>query len=147
MNQSPDDILVMFEGEIPTDLYRGFKGVVTASLLHPLLEEKILPNGKRREPDIKSFMKDGALWVKPGDGGSSLFDRPGLFRGNWSYFKIPKGTPIRHGLKVSETHFSPPFGAFHYQISPSEPMPLSAFLDLLDCLRLDAMAHPNFGIV
>jgi Tse2 ADP-ribosyltransferase toxins len=62
-----------------------------------------LPSGTTRDPDVRQFRgDDGPDWIT-NEGGTSLFDRDGVFAPNqWATFKIPKGMVVSEGIGLKE---------------------------------------------
>ncbi len=118
-------------------------GKAVEGVLYPDFEAKTYFNNKlqrvvSRPPDV-TYDADGR--VAEG-GGTSLFDRTGLFgRAAWHYFSIPKGTPIDYSLVLRHTGRNPRLGAEHYQIEVrTGGMPVEAFKGALDNLARAAVA-------
>jgi hypothetical protein len=86
----------MFIKVIPVDLFR--MGTKNNSQLHKL--RTMPPRVIEQSFDIEIYPKDGIDFVAKDSGGISTFDRenPGL-AGFW--WKIPKGTKIPFGLRIS----------------------------------------------
>jgi len=71
------------------------------AVLYPDFEPRVLPSGKVREADVE--LSDDKQWVKAG-GGTSLFDRPGVFKSRgWVTFEIPTGTIVPESLVIRRT--------------------------------------------
>lgn len=148
MSEAPENLVVSDSaGDLPLDLWRGFSGVaIDASIFTPLLQAEMRKGGMRAADVTYDASRNGEPWVMS-PGGLSLFDRPGVFRGNhWRYFKVPKGTAIPPGLALIKGSFRTKLEATHYSISPTQPMPLRQFLADLDQLRLNAMARSTFEV-
>lgn len=83
-------------------------------VLYPDFDDRPLPDGRVRPADVK--LSADREWVYAG-GGTSLFDKPDVFKGNkWLSFTIPEGTSIPHALVIPFTGHNKRFGADHYQI-------------------------------
>ncbi len=118
-------------------------GQPAAALLHPDFEERPLPGGKVRKPDIKNELdKNGVRWVFAG-GGTSLFDRANVFNGKgWLSFAIPDGTIIPPGLIIRNTGYNSRFDATHYQIEcRMGTMRMTEFVAALDNLARNAIVR------
>lgn len=127
----------LFDSSFPLEvnLWRGQKpSEKGAHVLYPILKSYLLSNGKIREPDIDTYQKGGVIWIKANGGGVSLFDVLGVPNKNWSYYRLPAGTPIPMGLVILKDSFNPRHNATHYTICPNWDMPLKNFLMLLDQL-------------
>ena len=109
--------------------------------LYPDFEEREIRTGVLRAPDVEVVtQKTGIEVVKSVLGqGTSLFDRSGAFgEDNWTYFEIPEGTEVPHGLIITRDSYNKRFKATHYSISPNFDMPKARFIQLLDQLARNA---------
>ena len=126
-----------FEGATPVTLWRAVN-VKRGVQLFELVEQPFtLSNGRPRPADITIETIGGEKWVKVKDRprGLSTFDKPGVPAGkHWEYYKIPKGTPLPHGLAIVRDEFNTNYQATHYTIAPAFDMPLSRFKLLLNRL-------------
>lgn len=127
-----------FEGGVVVD------GRAVQGVLYPDFEPRLITGGKRkgqtRPPDIRPFKSEGLDVVDPDTGGTSLFDKTGLFGATyWWYFTLPKETPIPASLKIVMTGHNQALGADHYQIEPSGRMEVTAFKGALDTLARNAI--------
>jgi hypothetical protein len=106
----------------------------------PDFEPRVLPNGKVRAADVE--LSGDKQWVKAG-GGTSLFDRPGVFKWRgWLSFDLPAGTVVPDSLIVRHTGYNKAFQADHYQIeSRTEQMRLDAYKGALDNLARNAIVR------
>lgn len=93
-----------------------------------------------RAPDVEIKSIGGVPHVVARLGeGASLFDRAGAFgSSNWSYFEIPKGTPIPDGLIIVKDNYNKKYKATHYSLSPNHTMTQRQFMMLLDQLAQNA---------
>lgn len=109
-------------------------------VLYPDFEPRLLPSGKLRQADVS--LSGDKQWVKR-DGGTSLFDRPNVFKAKgWSTFGIPSGTVVPDSLVVRLTGFNQSFQANHYQIeSRADLMRIEAFKGALDNLARNAVVR------
>lgn len=118
-------------------------GEAAPEILYPDFEERQLATGDLRKPDIQSFHDDkGIRWVKA-HGGTSLFDRAGVFKSKvWLSFEIPNGTMIPDSLIIVFTGHNKKFNANHYQIEPkARTMRMDAYKGALDNLARNAIAR------
>ena len=132
----------LFDNNTPlkTDLYRGQKPEDrTSPLLHPILKDYLLSNGKTRYADMVPYSKNGEPWVSSAKGGVSLFDIIGTPVASWDYYKIASGTTLPLGLVIVRDKPNPNLQKnptdpipVHYSIRPHWDMPLKGFLILLD---------------
>ena len=88
--------------------------------------------------DIQTFSSGAETWVKAGTSGISTFDKINLRLNGDQWWKIPAGTKIPLGLKVTRNHTDKILGVTHYRIEPSHDMPLVQFISLLTKLTADA---------
>lgn len=110
-------------------------------VLYPDFEARTLPNGKRRPADIAYANADRTIICA--GGGTSLFDRKGVFTSNgWLGFPIPDGTIVPESLAIRFTNFNKSFNANHYQIeSRNDQMPLDSYKGALDNLARNAVVR------
>ena len=89
--------------------------------------------------DIRTFEKNGAVWVKSGTGGISTFDsvNPRLKGTDW--WKIPANTKIPDGLKITKNHTDHALRITHYRIEPRFDMLLGHMVHLLQQLSKSAI--------
>lgn len=129
----------LFFEKLPVDLFRH--GTATNPQLN---KPRTMPPRQLGEVhDIIIFKKDGIDWVGFSSGGISLFNLPNPRFGN-RWWKLPKGTKIPVGLRVSrDKGMNPVTGQIHYTIRPLHNMPLSAFIQKLE--QLSAFASPTFA--
>lgn len=137
----------LFDNGTPlkTDLFRGQKpDDRTRPLLHPILKDYLLSNGKTRYADMAPYNKNGEPWVSAEKGGISLFDILGQPVASWDYYKIAAGKTIPPGLVIVRDKPNPSLQKkpedpipVHYSIRPHWDMPLKGFLILLDDLVAD----------
>ena len=85
----------------------------------PDFVERVLPTGRIRNADVQQFSgSDGQDWIT-NEGGTSLFDRDGVFpRKTWTTFRIPKGTIVPDSIYLKEDGWRERFKATHYLILP-----------------------------
>ena len=134
----------LFDSKFPLNLHlwRGQKPAEKGNpVLYPTLKAFLLSNGKRREPDIDTYEKNGTTWVKATSGGVSLFDALGVPNSKWKYYRLPAGTDIPHGLVITKDSFNPRHNATHYSLRPNWDMPLKKFLMLLDQVATKLVAE------
>lgn len=111
----------------PVDLWRlGTKN-------SPRLDKPRIPP-RDGSVDIQTFENGGEIWVKAGAGGISTFDKINLRLNGDHWWKIPAGTEIPLGLKITKNHRDKALGVTHYRIEPRHDMPLSKFVNLLQRL-------------
>ncbi len=123
-----------FDGATPVNLWRALNTKQNVGPFDFVEQASILSNGRPRPADIKIELLNGEQWVrvKSRPRGLSTFDRAGLPGGkHWSYFKIPKGTILPHGLAIVKDEYNKQFNATHYTIAPAFDMPLARFKTLL----------------
>jgi hypothetical protein len=121
-------------------LYRGQRPDARGdSILYPILKAFLKSNGQERPADIKTYTKNGVLWVDAESGGVSLFDMVGIPMRGWNYYKIEINGKIPIGLVITKDReyrsYKPKYGEMqpsHYTIHPNWDMPLKQFLMLLD---------------
>ena len=124
------------DGTILTD------GQPAPGVLYPDFYPREIKPDKFRAPDVDIYTSGGVEWVQPG-GGTSLFDRQGVFSGaDWASFKIPQGTVIPASLLIVATGENKRLKAFHYQIECNRvPMTLEAYKGALDNLARNAIVQ------
>lgn len=129
----------LFFEKLPVDLFRH--GTATNPQLN---KPRTMPPRQLGEVhDIIIFKKDGVDWVDSSSGGISLFNLPNPRFGN-RWWKLPKGTKIPVGLRVSrDKGMNHVTGQIHYTIRPLHTMPLSSFIQKLE--QLSAFASPTFA--
>ncbi len=102
IEQFPDGV---FDGKDPAP-----------GILHPDFYPKDLGGGNTRPADVEVEVDGGVEYVLAG-GGTSLFDRPGVFtKEGWLSFEVPNGTVIPDSLIVKNDGWRKRFKATHYQI-------------------------------
>lgn len=134
----------LFDSKNPlkTPLYRGQHPDRRGDpVLYPILKSFLKSNGQERPADIKTYEKNGEIWVDAKSGGVSLFDMVGLPMKGWDYYRIDVTGNIPIGLVITKDReyraYKPKFGEVqpsHYTIHPCWNMPLKQFLMLLDNL-------------
>jgi hypothetical protein len=118
------------------NLWRGKNPHNNDSIFYPILKAFKMSNGNLRPEDIKTYKRNGELWVKAKTGGISLFDRNGIPSKYWEYYKLLVGTSIPFGLVITKDDYKQNFKATHYTIRPNWDMPVTTFCMLLDKLAL-----------
>ncbi len=118
--------------DLNVNLWRGRNPHNNDSIFYPILKSFRLSNGNLRPEDIKTFNRDGGLWVRAKTGGISLFDRSGIPSKRWEYYKLLAGTTIPIGLVITKDDYKESFKATHYTIRPNWDMPVEKFCILLD---------------
>jgi len=108
--------------------------------LYPDLEQRVLPSGNIRDPDLEKELKNGIWYVKAEIGkGTSVVDKEGIFGyKNWEYIVIPAGTVIPKEIIITKDHYMDRKKCWHYSISPNYDMPVSEYLKALDELAMYA---------
>lgn len=125
---------------LPTDLYRH--GATTSAQLHK--PRTMPPRQADQVHDVKIYKKNGVDYVDATSGGISTFNMPNPRFGN-RWWKLPKGTKIPAGLRVSrDAGMNRSTGQIHYTVRPLQDMPLSVFINLLQ--QLSARAVPTFEV-
>lgn len=115
------------------NLFRGRNPNNNDPILYPILKSFLLSNGKVRDEDIKTYSKNGVLWVKCTGGGISLFDAFGCPVKSWEYFTLAfNKTKIPKGLVITKDEWHKKFKCYHYTIRPNWDMPVTKFCMLLD---------------
>lgn len=125
-------IVEMYVKVVPVNSFR--KGAKNSSQLHKL--RAMPPRTIEQSFDIGIFKNNGVDYVSKDTGGISTFDqeRPG-FGAYW--WKIPKGTKIPLGLRISrDFNPKPPISPTHYTLRPAFDMPLRNYISLLEELAL-----------
>lgn len=127
-------IVEMFVKVVPVNLYRS--GTKNSPHLHKL--RTMPPRTLEQSFDIQIYKKSGMDYVSKDTGGISTFDRErSAFGGFW--WKIPKGTKIPPGLRISmDFNPKPSINPTHYTIRPLYDMPLMQYISLLEELALSA---------
>ena len=138
MGQTIEELYFEF---LPTDLYRH------GSATKPKLDNPRTspPRPADQVSDIKIYKNEqGIDYVDSTSGGISTFNKPNPNFGN-KWWKLPKGTAIPPGLRVSrDVGMNPVTGQIHYTIRPLHDMPLIAFKQLL--VNLARSAVPTFEV-
>lgn len=108
--------------------------------LYPDLEQRILPSGNVRDPDVNKELRNGVWYVKAEIGkGTSIVDKKGIFGDkNWEYLVIPAGTIIPLEIIITKDHYMQRKKCWHYSVSPNYDMPASEYLKALDVLAMNA---------
>ena len=108
--------------------------------LYPDLEQRVLPSGNIRDPDVDREFKDGIWYVKAEIGkGTSIVDKEGIFgHKKWDYIVIPAGTIIPDEIIITKDHYMQRKNCWHYSISPNFDMPERDYLKALDQLAVNA---------
>ncbi|MCE2030134.1 hypothetical protein [Sessilibacter corallicola] len=132
-------IVELYVKVIPVDLFR--RGAKNKPQLHKL---RTMPPRQIEETfDIELYKKDGVDYVSKDTGGISTFNRANSNFGAF-WWKIPKGTKIPEGLRVSKDfNTNPSQKPTHYTIRPLVDMPLSRYISLLE--ELAVSAEKTFG--
>ena len=140
---SRDEIEKIHRGEISLTLWRGLH--VDETKENPFYpdfdyEEKILPSGEIRDPDVNTEIVNGVRYVKAELGmGTSTVDKEGIFGfKNWEYFVIPAGTSIPTELIITKDFYMKRKACWHYSISPNEYMKVVDYKKALDQLAFNA---------
>ena len=120
--------------DLDINLFRGINPNNELPPLYPILKAFKLSNGRPRLPDIKTYMKNGELWVDSTSGGISLFDRIGVPVKSWEFLLLKAGTKLKLGLVITKDDYKERFDATHYTIRPQWDMPVTQFCFLLDDL-------------
>lgn len=127
-------VVEMFVRVVPTNLFRS--GTKNAPQLHKL--RTMPPRTIEESFDIEIYKKGGIDFVSKDTGGISTFDREKPGFGDF-WWKIPKGTQIPLGLRVSrDFNPKPSTQPTHYTIRPACDMPLTQYISLLQELALSA---------
>lgn len=143
-----EDILIergeiekIYKGKTDLKLWRGLNvDDDRVNPLYPDLEQRILPSGNVRDPDVERFTRNGVVYVKAEVGkGTSTVDKEGIFGyKNWEYLVIPAGTIIPDDLLITKDHYMQKKKCWHYSISPNYDMPEKQYLTALDKLAMNA---------
>ncbi|GAB2191029.1 hypothetical protein MAH1_26370 [Sessilibacter sp. MAH1] len=143
-----EDILIkrgeiekIFRGSTTLHFWRGLNlGEIRKNPLYPDLEQRILPSGSIRDPDINREQINGVWYVKSElSKGTSLVDKEGIFGyKKWEYVVIPAGTVIPKEIIITKDHFMQRKKCWHYSISPNYDMPEKQYLHALDVLARNA---------
>ena len=134
----------LFDSEYPLEinLWRGQKPEESGQpILYPILKSFLLSNGKTRDPDIRTYKKNGEQWIDSKSGGVSLFDKLGVPNKKWLYYRLSIGTDVPKGLYVTKDGFNRKHKSYHYSIKAAWDMPLKKFLMLLDELAVNLIAE------
>jgi len=119
--------------DLNINLYRGRNPNNDDPILYPILKSFLLSNGRVRDEDIKTYTKNGELWVHCRTGGISLFDALGYPVKSWDYFMLSiDHTKIPNGLVITKDDWHKKFKCFHYTIRPNWDMPVAKYCMLLD---------------
>ncbi len=121
-----------FGNSAPFDLWRARKISSQAALFELVENETFRARGAPRKPDIT--IEGNWVRIRDAPRGISTFDKPNIFKGAWSYYKIPANTILPFGLAIVRDHYNHTFGATHYTIAPAYDMPLVHFKMLLSTL-------------
>lgn len=126
--------------QFPDGVFDGNNPV--PGVLYPDFYEKDLGNGDIRPADVEIKRENGIEYVLSG-GGTSLFDRPGVFtKEGWLSFELPNGTIIPDSLIIKNDGWRKRFKATHYQIeSRAGQMPKQAMKGALDNLARNAIVR------
>lgn len=130
----------LFDSSYPLsiNLWRGQKPEDTGKpVLYPILKSFLLSNGNIRDPDIRTYKRNGEVWIDSKSGGVSLFDKLGIPNKKWMYYRLSSKTKIPNGLYIVKDSFNKKHEAYHYSIKAGWDMPLKKFLMLLDELSVD----------
>lgn len=119
--------------DLNVNLFRGRNPNNSNPIFFPILKSFLLSEGRVRDVDIKTFTKNGELWVDCKTGGISLFDALGFPVKSWEYFKLSFDmAKIPKGLVITKDSWHKKFKCFHYTIRPNWDMPVTKFCVLLD---------------
>lgn len=118
--------------DLNVNLFRGRNPNNDDPVLYPILKSFLLSNGNVRKPDIKTYKKNGELWVKCKTGGISLFDVKGYPVKSWEYYLLLAKTKIPYGLVITKDDWHEKFQCYHYSIRPNWDMSVNKFCMLLD---------------
>lgn len=133
-NKNIDDGLYTLE----INLWRGQKQEESGQpILYPILNPFSLSNGKKRDPDIRTYKKNGAQWIDSKSGGVPLFDKLGVPNKKWLYYRLNIGTNMPKGLFITKDGLNRKHKSYHYSIKLAWDMPLKKFLMLLDKLSVN----------
>lgn len=122
-----------YDDKIPINLWRAKNLQKKQIGLFDLVEQQVVRPGGVRPADVT--IENGIVKVRNKPRGISVFDRPDIFkRGQWEYYKLPKGTILPIGLVVVKDNFNEALSATHYTIAPAHDMPIEHFRALLDTL-------------
>jgi hypothetical protein len=131
----------IYRGKSSLHLWRGLNSDdERGNPLYPDLEQRVLPSGNIRDPDIEKEWRNGIWYVKAKIGkGTSLVDKEGIFGyKKWEYILIPAGTVIPDEIIITKDHFMRRKRCWHYSISPNYDMPVKKYLNALDKLAMNA---------
>ncbi len=120
--------------DLNVNLFRGRNPSSGTPALYPILKSFLLSDGRVRDEDIKTYRKNGDLWVDSKSGGISLFDVKGVPVKSWEYYLLGKGVTIPIGLVITKDDYKKRLKATHYTIRPNWDMPVTKFCMLLDQL-------------
>lgn len=133
-------VVEMYVKVVPVNLFRN--GGKNSPQLHKL--RTMPPRTIEQSFDIQIYSSNGIDYVSKDTGGISTFDREKSGFGEF-WWKIPKGTKIPTGLRISmDFNPKPSIGPTHYTIRPLHDMPLTKYISLLEELAMSA--ESLFGI-
>lgn len=138
---SKDEVEKIYRGKSTLHLWRGLSlDDDRSNPLYPDLEQRILPSGNVRDPDVNKELRNGVWYVKAEIGkGTSIVDKEGIFGyKKWEYLVIPAGTIIPKELIITKDHYMQKKKCWHYSISPNYDMPEKEYLKALDALAFSA---------
>lgn len=140
---SQKSLTMYFRFRTGVDLWRAFRTdeEPKTNPLHPDLDERQLPNGKKRDPDVGTVMTRFGRYVRAIPSmGCSLMDIPnGFGHQKWKYFFIPNGTIIPHRLIITRDRRMRQQNCWHYSISPNYTMTELHYLTALNELAANAI--------
>jgi hypothetical protein len=132
-----------FDKDVPRDLFRGQSKTEVKQGL-PIL----YPNpgftrrdGTQRPPDVEIVEVNGNKVVKGcrtirGEyRGVSTFDRKFTLGAGFTWYKLPKATPIPEALAITQDSDYPAPKQNHYTVAPKNDMPVGLFQVWLDALN------------
>ncbi len=131
-----------FDKDVPRDLFRG-QSKTEAKQGLPILYPNpgFTPKGKPpRPPDVEIVEVDGKKFVKGCRTiaghyrGVSTFDRKNPNLSGFTWYKLPKATPIPEALAITQDS-DYPNKANHFTIAPKDDMPLDLFQVWLGALN------------
>ncbi|MCE2029333.1 hypothetical protein [Sessilibacter corallicola] len=138
---SKGEVEKIFRGTTTLYFWRGLNlADDRANPLYPDLEQRQLPSGSIRDPDVNRKEINGIWYVKAELGkGTSIVDKEGIFGyKNWDYLVIPAGTVIPKEIIITKDHYMQRKKCWHYSISPNYDMPEVKYLRALDVLAHNA---------
>jgi hypothetical protein len=131
-----------FDKEVPRDLFRG-QSKTEAKQGLPILYPNpgfTRKDKSQRLPDVEIVEVDGKKFVKGcrttrGDSrGISTFDRKNPNLSGFTWYKLPKETPIPQALAITQDS-DDPNKPNHFTIAPKDDMPLDLFQVWLGALN------------